>query len=400
MQCFEIYVCGVQERASEYEKPHPRKQRVLISQKLIGREGEMSTFTPKKQFSKIGPLPPQSSVCFHPSGRAARAAAGSLGSCRGRDKARTWATGGIEKRGENESETSIADLSIGNEKPAADFPFRLDSYQQEAEEAIASGDSVLVSAPTGAGKTAVAEIALRAALKRGQRAIYTTPIKALSNQKLVEFQEAFGHENCGIITGDVKHQPEADVLVMTTEILRNILYKEIGHSRGRYGNTSRLDFSNVQVVVLDEVHYLGDEERGSVWEEVVIYLPRHVQMVCLSATLANSEEIVGWMRQAHGPTSLVKCDKRPVPLTLYWTLFDIEKRRNNFEPILKIDSLQSVVMSKYMRSLAHLKEPTPDFREMVLTLSKLKKLPAIWFIFRRKACDQSAIKAYKMLKSW
>ena len=294
-------------------------------------------------------------------------------------------------------ESSSSSSAAGYEELSR-FPFELDSFQSEAGAAISGGQSVLVTAPTGAGKTVIGEIAIRMALSKGKRAIYTTPIKALSNQKFFEFQASFGRENVGLITGDVKIQPNADVLVMTTEILRNILYEELGGQLSL--DNSRINFNQVQVVVLDEVHFLGDEDRGTVWEECIIYLPKQVQMVCLSATLSNAEEIVGWMRQVHGPTDLVTCNKRPVPLTLYWTLFDTEKERTNLEPVYRIDDRGgNIKMSKYMEGLIHLREPTPDFRNMLLVLMKTKKLPAIWFIFRRKMCDIAAMKANRILKN-
>lgn len=284
-----------------------------------------------------------------------------------------------------------------------EFPFELDAYQREAGEAIRRGESVLVTAPTGAGKTVVAEIALKLALgSGGKRAIYTTPIKALSNQKFHELEELFGQGNVGLITGDVKIRPHAPCIVMTTEILRNILYQEINREgRGRNNRSNdRLDFGAVDCVILDEVHYLGDEERGTVWEETIIYLPSHVNLVCLSATLSNAEEIRDWVVETRKePMSLIKWNMRPVPLTFYWTLFDLDRERTELEKFYRLDRRGgSKSMSKRMSSLVHVKESSPDLRDVLSILSGRKMLPAIYFIFKRTQCDISAIRARKVLK--
>ncbi|QDZ19996.1 DExH-box ATP-dependent RNA helicase [Chloropicon primus] len=284
------------------------------------------------------------------------------------------------------------------------FGFELDEFQTEAAQTIEEGGSVLVTAPTGAGKTAIAEIGVRSALDCGRRAIYTTPIKALSNQKYSELCEKFGN-SVGLITGDAKIRPDADILVMTTEILRNILYCELNRGSPDGKDNTRLDFSRVQVIVLDEVHYLGDEERGTVWEEVIIYCGsehlRHIQMISLSATLSNANEICSWMKQTRKqPTALVSCDSRPVPLTLHWTLYNAGKERTELEAVYSIDdSGNKVVASRYMKSLAGLKEPAPDFKTMLMILKQKKMLPAIWFIFKRSSCDFAARRAYKVLRN-
>src|SRR5918993_5117286 len=163
----------------------------------------------------------------------------------------------------------------------ARFSFPLDEFQLEAARAIEAGQSVIVSAPTGAGKTLVAEFAIHLTLASGKRIAYTTPLKALSNQKFADFTRVWGEDQVGILTGDVKVNPGARILVMTTEILRNMFYT---------GGLAELGY-----VVLDECHYMGDEGRGTVWEEIIVNAPFDVQLVGLSATVANVKEIADWI---------------------------------------------------------------------------------------------------------
>ncbi|KAA9393356.1 DEAD/DEAH box helicase [Kocuria coralli] len=185
---------------------------------------------------------------------------------------------------------------------AATLDFEMDAFQTEACRSLESGSGVLVAAPTGAGKTIVGEFAVHLALARGQKAFYTTPIKALSNQKFHDFARRFGPERVGLLTGDTAVNSEADVVVMTTEVLRNMLY----------AGSSTL--ANLGFVVMDEVHYLADRFRGAVWEEVIIHLPDHVQMACLSATVSNAEEFGDWLDTVRGSTEVVVSEHRPVPL--------------------------------------------------------------------------------------
>ncbi len=180
--------------------------------------------------------------------------------------------------------------------------FPLDDFQRQACEAVADGRSVLVAAPTGAGKTVVGEFAVKAALDRGEKAFYTTPIKALSNQKFNELMAVYGEDRVGLLTGDQSLRGEADVVVMTTEVLRNMIY----------ANSRTLD--RLGVVVLDEVHYLADRFRGSVWEEVIVHLDQAVAIVALSATVSNAEEFGDWLREVRGNTDVIVSETRPVPL--------------------------------------------------------------------------------------
>ncbi len=193
------------------------------------------------------------------------------------------------------STTQLAAFATG-----LDFP--LDPFQQEACEAVEAGKGVLVAAPTGAGKTVVGEFAVHLALATGRKAFYTTPIKALSNQKYADLARRHGAANVGLLTGDSSVNGEAPVVVMTTEVLRNMMYAGSSTLRG-------LGF-----VVMDEVHYLADRFRGAVWEEVIIHLPQDVQVVSLSATVSNAEEFGAWLGEVRGAVDVVVSEHRPVPL--------------------------------------------------------------------------------------
>ncbi len=191
--------------------------------------------------------------------------------------------------------------------------FVLDEFQRRAIEHLDSGRSVLVSAPTGSGKTVVADHAVDSALAAGRRAFYTTPIKALSNQKYRDLCRRLGPARVGLLTGDNVIAGDADAVVMTTEVLRNMLYA--GAVDDRLG-----------AVVLDEVHYLEDPYRGPVWEEVILHLPSAVALVCLSATVSNHREVGDWLNRVHGPTAVVAETRRPVPLT---NLYAVGRRRSD-----------------------------------------------------------------------
>ena len=196
-----------------------------------------------------------------------------------------------------------------DEQPAAElaafrdrYPFELDDFQLAGGRALERGSSVLVAAPTGAGKTVVGEFAVHLALARGHKVFYTAPIKALSNQKFGELVDWLGSDRVGLLTGDTSIRPDADVVVMTTEVLRNMLYADSDLLEG-------LGF-----VVMDEVHYLADRLRGPVWEEVIIHLDRSVQLVSLSATVSNAEEFGAWLQEVRGSTDIIVSETRPVPL--------------------------------------------------------------------------------------
>ncbi|MEV8231555.1 DEAD/DEAH box helicase [Micrococcus luteus] len=185
---------------------------------------------------------------------------------------------------------------------AARVGFPLDDFQRRACAEVEDGHGVLVAAPTGAGKTVVGEFAVHLALARGTKAFYTTPIKALSNQKHADLARVHGAENVGLLTGDTSVNPDAPVVVMTTEVLRNMLYAQ---------SDTLIDLG---FVVMDEVHYLADRFRGPVWEEVIIHLPEHVQLISLSATVSNAEEFGAWLDTVRGATTVIVSEHRPVPL--------------------------------------------------------------------------------------
>ena len=179
------------------------------------------------------------------------------------------------------------------------YDFPLDPFQEEACGAVERGEGVLVAAPTGAGKTVVGEFAVHLGLVRGLKTFYTAPIKALSNQKYLDLVARHGQERVGLLTGDTSVNPHADVVVMTTEVLRNMLY------------SGSRDLDRLGFVVMDEVHYLADRFRGPVWEEVIIHLPAEVQVISLSATVSNAEEFGDWLGQVRGRTAVVVSEDAP-----------------------------------------------------------------------------------------
>ena len=190
------------------------------------------------------------------------------------------------------------------------YDFALDKFQLDAIASINDGLNVLVAAPTGSGKTVVAEYAVARAHRAGLRSFYTAPIKALSNQKFVELSSFYGELQVGLLTGDNSINPNASIVVMTTEVLRNMIY----------ARSQALD--SLGVVVLDEVHFLQDAYRGPVWEEVIIHLEPTVQLVCLSATVSNATELCDWLTTVRGPTTPIVETKRPIELTNHYLVGD------------------------------------------------------------------------------
>lgn len=265
------------------------------------------------------------------------------------------------------------------------LPFAPDPFQAEAGEAIARGANVVVSAPTGAGKTLVADAAIALAMQRGTRVFYTTPIKALSNQKFGDLVHAHGADRVGLLTGDNVINGGAQIVVMTTEVLRNMIYAD----------ASSID--EVGFVILDEVHYLQDRFRGAVWEEVIIHAPRHLQMVCLSATVANADEFAGWVEERRGKTELVITTERPVPLESLYMLADrggdqqvrmhpmFTVRDGRRRPNAKLEHLISLEKGRRRRYR------TPRRTEVVAELADRGMLPAIFFVFSRAGCDSAAL---------
>lgn len=182
------------------------------------------------------------------------------------------------------------------------YDFAFDDFQVQACQQLEDGKSVLVAAPTGAGKTIVGEFAAFLADQKGERCFYTTPIKALSNQKFAELSSVHGEANVGLLTGDSSINGDAPIVVMTTEVLRNMIY---ARPEG---------IADLGYVVMDEVHFLADRFRGAVWEEILIHLPERIQVVSLSATVSNAEEFGAWLKSVRGETEVVLSEIRPVPL--------------------------------------------------------------------------------------
>src|SRR5450631_4686400 len=207
------------------------------------------------------------------------------------------------------------------------YGFEFDDFQIRACTALYAGHGVLVAAPTGSGKSVVGECAVHLALERGLKCFYTTPIKALSNQKYADLVRRYDSRTVGLLTGDNSVNGEAPIVVMTTEVLRNMLY------------AGSATLGGLGYVVLDEVHYLADRSRGAVWEEVIIHLPESVRVVALSATVSNAEEFGEWLDQVRGGTSVIVDEQRPVPLwqhvlagnRLYDLFTDDEHARVNAE---------------------------------------------------------------------
>lgn len=261
----------------------------------------------------------------------------------------------------------------------AKLNFPLDSFQHQALDAVDRSESVLVSAPTGSGKTVVAEYAAARALARGGKAFYTTPIKALSNQKFAELADVYGANRVGLLTGDISHQPHAPIVVMTTEVLRNMLF-------------GRSDMLNgLLSIVLDEVHYLQDPYRGSVWEEILVLAPPRVGFVSLSATVNNAADFGAWLTSVRGPTTVVVETRRPVTLQHHYALAERGSERVTVMPLLRGSAANpdGLALDQRRRRTSHQRFRTPRRSEVAEYLAAAGMLPAITFIFSRAACDDA-----------
>ena len=286
---------------------------------------------------------------------------------------------------------------------AATRPFRLDPFQDEACRALEEGGGVLVCAPTGAGKTVVGEFAVHRALATGGTCFYTTPIKALSNQKYSDLVAQYGPDRVGLLTGDTSINSHAPVVVMTTEVLRNMLY------------AGSRDLDGLTAVVLDEIHYLADKFRGAVWEEVILHLAPHVQVVGLSATVSNAEEFGAWLQAVRGHTAVVVDEIRPVPLWQHmlvgrrlFDLFstgDVDMTDGSPTARMRIDPALARAVSdaesfadRYSPGVRGRRAPGPGYRgaprrrptsrvDVIDKLDGAGLLPAITFIFSRAGCD-------------
>ena len=275
------------------------------------------------------------------------------------------------------------------------YDFTFDDYQRRACLALNEGHGVLVAAPTGSGKTVVGEFAVHLALAAGRKCFYTTPIKALSNQKFGDLVRRYGPDRVGLLTGDNSINGEAPIVVMTTEVLRNMLY----------GGSVTLD--GLGYVVLDEVHYLADRFRGAVWEEVIIHLPDSVRVVALSATVSNAEEFGEWLTQVRGGTTVIVDEHRPVPLWQHVLadghLYDLFVSPNGRGPgnqdspqvnpeLLRLsrreEQAQRRSPGRPARGGRRPSRPRPPSRPLIIErLDTAGLLPAITFIFSRAACD-------------
>ena len=286
------------------------------------------------------------------------------------------------------------------------YPFGLDPFQLRACQSILEGRGVLVAAPTGAGKTVVGEFAVHLAVERGAKCFYTTPIKALSNQKYNDLVGRYGAAKVGLLTGDNSVNGEAPIVVMTTEVLRNMLY------------AGSRTLTGLQFVVMDEVHYLADRERGPVWEEVIINLPEHVAVVALSATVSNAEEFGAWLKQVRGDTAVVVEEHRPVPLwqhvladgQLHDLFIDETRKAVNPDLVRLARNDQRIDKARREHRLSHYQgrgrgrgrgAPTRPERggrrpqsvpgtqrpDIVRTLQRNALLPCIGFIFSRAGCE-------------
>ena len=273
--------------------------------------------------------------------------------------------------------------------------FGLDDFQVEAIEAVDEGVNVLVSAPTGSGKTLVANYAIGRALERSQRSFYTTPLKALSNQKYHELSHIFGEQRVGLLTGDTSLNRDADVIVMTTEVLRNMLL------------TDSQQLTTLGLVVLDEVHYLQDPFRGGVWEEVLILTPPAVRFVALSATIGNANFVGEWFSAVRGPTTIVVERERPIVLHNHVALVRRGQSQADVVDLLSGDrpSDEARRVDNLMKATRRFRPgpkwkgpktsaPPPPFRaprrsELLMALERDDLLPVIVFIFSRAACDDA-----------
>jgi ATP-dependent RNA helicase HelY len=265
----------------------------------------------------------------------------------------------------------------------ASLPFGLDDFQLRALDAIDAGASVMVAAPTGSGKTVIAEYAVHRALVEGGRVFYTAPIKALSNQKYHDLVERLGTERVGLLTGDNSVNDAAPVVVMTTEVLRNMIYARSASLKG------------LRYVVLDEVHYLQDPFRGPVWEEVIIHTPPEVDLVCLSATVSNAEEIADWVTTVRGRTTPIIHEIRPIELKHLYLVGDRTTGEVTMLPTFvrdrpnpqaaKLDSTEAERATRGSRRPII----TPKRVDIIETLYQNDMLPAITFIFSRSGCDEA-----------
>jgi superfamily II RNA helicase len=286
-------------------------------------------------------------------------------------------------------------IAVNSElNPRELFPFELDEFQYQAIAALAADKSVVICAPTGSGKTLIGEYAIYRALSHGKRVFYTTPLKALSNQKFRDFQEQFAQDDTrkiGLLTGDTIINPNADVVVMTTEIFRNMLYET---PIGQLGTS----LTDVEAVVLDECHYISNRFRGTVWEESIIYCPPQIQLVALSATIGNPQELTDWITKVRNSKpnqgtkyecELINSDFRPVPLRYYFCDRNGLQRLLNQTETEISPKLKSTAARKGQKPKRLKIKDCPKIYQVVQQLRDKDMLPAIYIIFSRRGCDQA-----------
>lgn len=316
------------------------------------------------------------------------------------------------------------------------FPFNLDTFQTNAIDAIINNKHALVTAHTGSGKTIPAEFSIQYFHQKGKRVIYTSPIKSLSNQKYHEFTNQFPHISFGILTGDIKYNPDADVLIMTTEILRNILIHYKKHEKNKNNNKNnqeleceylsdasipirigtisfQIDMNDVACIIFDEVHYINDQQRGKVWEECIMNAPSHTQLVMLSATIDRASYFASWVSATtHRPVEICGTNHRVVPL-VHYSMLSVQD-----STFTKIASKDPKISLELNHTMIPIKEPSKPYREKVIhrvhkihtylerinyvsksnyvlndtirILRDTDKLPAICFVFSRKKAEEYA----------
>ncbi len=251
---------------------------------------------------------------------------------------------------------------------------KLDKFQEEAISAIMHNKSVVVSAPTGSGKTLIADYIIDRDYRTGARVVYTAPIKALSNQKFKDFSHKYGEEHVGLITGDIVRNPDAPVVVMTTEIYRNMAI------------TKDPSIANVSYVIFDEIHYINDLERGYVWEESIIFSGDNVRMLCLSATIPNAAEFAAWIRHIkHHDVVVVRHDERPVPLHV--SFFDGEL---GIAGLREVKEHHDIPDYRYIMGTSRSRKSVKKAVHTDLIVEIMDKLPCLFFLFSREMCQRMA----------
>ena len=298
-------------------------------------------------------------------------------------------------------------VNINSKAPEVESPFKfpLDPFQKHAIYAISKDENVLVTAKTGSGKTLVGEYQIHHSIAKGKRVFYTTPIKSLSNQKFHDLKEMF--PSVGIMTGDIKFMPQADIVIMTTEILRNLLFKQ-GTTTENVGITANLSLENLDAVVFDEVHYINDPDRGKVWEECLTLLPREVNLVLLSATIDNPEKFAGWLGDIKKkPIHVISTEYRIVPLvhqlpnkTVVLDSKEVFNKKGYTDWYNKFYEQENeqrlhrerVAARQEGEDVVKRAQQSTSFLDRMNKLIGEMELPALFFVFSRKLCVELANK--------